>query len=316
MNQLLKQKISLVVPMFNESAAIDHFLSQIQLVMNSLKENYEIICVNDGSDDDTLSRLIEFQKNDDKIIVIDLTRNFGKEVALSAGIDHANGDAVIPIDADLQDPPSAIKEMIFKWRQGFDVVVAVRKDRSVDTFLKRNTAALFYSLMERLGEIKIIPNAGDFRLMDKKVVEALKKMPERTRFMKGMFAWVGYKTAVIYIIRQKRVAGSSRWVYWKLWNFAVEGFVSFSTLPLKIWTYIGLLTSLFAMVYMTWIVFRTLIFGIDAPGYASLMVAILFFSGLNMLSLGIVGEYVSRIFIEVKQRPLYLVKNIYDRNKK
>ncbi|MBI9078892.1 MAG: glycosyltransferase family 2 protein [Pseudodesulfovibrio sp.] len=303
--------LSFVVPMYNENAAIPIFLKRVRAVMESLGESYEIVCVNDGSTDETLSQLIEAQKTDARLKVVDLSRNFGKEVALTAGIDHASGKAVIPIDADLQDPPEIIGEMVNKWREGYEVVIAIRSDRSVDSFLKRNAAKWFYSVMKRMGEISIPPNAGDFRLMDRKVVDSLKRVTERTRFMKGLFAWLGYKKAVVYFVREKRAAGQTSWRYWKLWNFALEGIVSFSSLPLRIWSYLGVFTSLGALLYMFVIIGRTLFSGVDVPGYASLMVVILFFSGINLICLGVMGEYLSRIFIEVKQRPLYLVREKY-----
>ncbi len=303
--------ISLVVPMFNESEVLSAFFARVEGVMNGLGESYEIICVNDGSSDDSLERLVAERESDSRIKIVDLSRNFGKELALTAGIDCALGDAVIPIDADLQDPPEIIPDMVAKWRDGYEVVLAVREDRSVDSFLKRNSANWFYSVMARLGEIPIPSNAGDFRLMDRKVVESLKLVRERTRFMKGLFAWLGYKTAVIHFTREKRVAGESAWKYWKLWNFALEGVVSFSSIPLRIWSYLGVFTSFAALVYMLVIVTRTLILGVDVPGYASLLVVILFFSGINLICLGVIGEYLGRIFIEVKQRPLYLVRETY-----
>lgn len=310
-NKRTNPTLSLVVPMYNESEVIDVFFQRVFKVLDDLGEPFEIVCINDGSKDDTLAKLIRKNEEDDRIKVIDLSRNFGKEVALTAGLDHALGDAVIPIDSDLQDPPELILEMFEKWREGFDVVLAIRNDRRADSVLKRNSANWFYAIMKRMGEVPIPPNAGDFRLMDRQVVEAMKRVPERTRFMKGLFAWLGFRSTIIYFARENRAAGESGWPYWKLWNFALEGLVSFSTAPLKIWTYIGVATSLAAIIYLIVVVSRTLILGVDVPGYASLMAVILFFSGLNMLSLGVIGEYLSRVFIEVKQRPLYLVRRTY-----
>lgn len=304
-------RISLVVPMFNETEVLSTFFPRVRKVMDSLGESYEIVCVNDGSRDDTWNRLCDIREGDSRVKLVDLSRNFGKELALTAGIDYATGDAVIPIDADLQDPPELIPEMVEKWREGFDVVLAVREDRSVDSFLKRSSANCFYSVMEKLGEIPIPSNAGDYRLMDRKVIESLKSVRERTRFMKGLFAWLGYKTATIHFTREKRVAGETTWKYWKLWNFALEGMVSFSSLPLRIWSYVGVFTSIIALLYMFVTIAKTIIWGVDVPGYASLMVVILFFSGLNLICMGIVGEYLSRIFVEVKRRPLYLVREAH-----
>lgn len=303
--------ISLVVPMYNESEALGVFFERVQRELEKVGEAYEIICINDGSRDDTPEKLVRETERDSRIKIIDLSRNFGKEVAMTAGLDMAAGDAVIPIDADLQDPPELIGELVDKWREGFDVVLAVRSDRTSDTALKRRSANWFYAIMKKLGEVPIPPNAGDFRLMDRQVVEALKRVPERTRFMKGLFAWLGFRTTTVYFTREKRAAGQTSWNYSKLWNFALDGIVSFSTAPLKVWSYFGIATSIIALVYLIVIVFRTLLFGADVPGYASLMAVILFFSGLNMLSLGVIGEYLSRIFVEGKQRPLYVVRKTY-----
>lgn len=301
-------EISLVVPMYNESEVIDHFFTKVVPLMESLHLSYEIISVNDGSTDDTLPKLLLQNHINDHIKVIDLSRNFGKESALTAGIENSIGNAVIPLDADLQDPPELIQQMVEKWREGYDVVTGVRTDRSSDSFLKKTTAELFYKLIGKMGEIPIPVNAGDFRLLDRKVVIALMNLPERTRFMKGIFAWLGFRQAFVYYSRPPRKAGESKFKPWKLWNFALDGLVSFSSIPLKIWTYIGMSVALSSMLYMSFIIIRTLILGIDVPGYASLMVAILFFSGLNMIGLGVLGEYVSRVFIEVKQRPIYLIR--------
>ena len=302
--------ISIVVPMYNEELVCDAFFKSIVPILDNLAVNYEIICVNDGSGDGTADLLRAAQKKNDRIKIINLTRNFGKELALTAGIDFASGDAVIPIDADLQDPPDLIPEMIGKWQEGYDVVLPKRKDRKSDTIVKKVTALLFYRLMTRIGEVPVPANVGDFRLMDRRVVEALKTLPERTRFMKGLFAWLGFRQTTILYSRQPRAAGESKWQYWKLWNFALEGIFSFSTVPLKIWTYFGVFVALSSLIYMNFIIIRTLVYGIDVPGYASLTVFILFFSGINMVGLGILGEYVGRMFIEVKQRPLYLIRDM------
>ena len=302
-------QLSLIVPMYNEEATIASFLNRVTPIAESITSQYEIICVNDGSSDQTLALLrIEHTRNPN-IKIVNLSRNFGKEAALSAGIDYSSGSAVIPLDADFQDPPELIPALIAKWRDGYDVVVAVRGDRRSDTFSKRITANLFYRVIGHLSDVPIPANAGDFRLMDRQVVEALKRLPERTRFMKGLFAWLGFKQATISYTRPPRAAGSSKWKGWQLWNFALEGIFSFTTLPLRIWTYIGLSTAVVALAYMFFILARTLLFGVDVPGYASIVVMILFFSGMHMIGLGIVGEYLGRVFIEVKQRPLFLVHN-------
>jgi len=300
--------ISVVVPMYNEEEVIDAFFEAITPVLRSLTKDYEIICVNDGSSDMTLPKLIAARGMNPAIKIIDLSRNFGKELALTAGLDFASGDAVVPIDADLQDPPELIVEMVEKWRDGADMVIAVRTDRGTDGWFKRTSAGLFYRIAGRLSDTGIPNNAGDFRLMDRKVIDALKALPERTRFMKGIFAWLGFKQAEVTYSRPKRVAGTTKWKFWKLWNFALEGIFSFTTLPLRIWTYMGFAISIIAPAYALLIILRTMFFGVGVPGYASTIVIILFFSGLNMLGLGILGEYVGRVFIEVKRRPLYLVR--------
>jgi len=301
-------EISLVVPMYNEADVLDHFFARVLPLMESLQLSYEIICVNDGSTDDTFSKLLLHNHFNSRIKILDLSRNFGKESALTAGIENASGNAVIPLDADLQDPPELIQQMIEKWREGNEVVIGVRADRESDSFFKKTTANLFYKLIGKMGEIPIPMNAGDFRLLDRKVVNALLNIPERARFMKGIFAWLGFKQSFVYYSRPPRQAGKTKFKPWKLWNFALDGLISFSSIPLKIWTYLGLFVSMSSLLYMSFIILRTLIYGIDVPGYASLMVAILFFSGLNMIGLGILGEYISRVFMEVKQRPLYLIR--------
>lgn len=306
--------LSLVVPMYNEAEVLPHFFSRVWPILDSLECDYEILCVNDGSSDETLTLLQTERESDPRVKIIDLSRNFGKELALTAGIDHAIGDAVIPIDADLQDPPEIIPEMVRKWQEGYEVVLGVREDRSSDTFLKRSSANWFYKAMGKLGEVAIPANAGDFRLMDRQVVDSLKLIRERSRFMKGVFAWVGYKTTAVSFSRDKRAAGETSWKYWKLWNFALEGIISFSSLPLKIWSYVGVLTSLGALFFMTFVILRTLFVGVETPGYASMMAVLLFFFGIILICLGVIGEYLGRIFLEVKQRPLYLIRKSYGFN--
>ena len=304
-------EISLIVPMYNEGEVVKLFFDRITPIVSSITKSYEIICVNDGSLDFTSELLIEARTTNPRIKIINLSRNFGKEAALTAGIDHAVGQAVIPIDADLQDQPELIPEMVTKWREGYDMVVAVRTDRQSDSFLKKFTANSFYRLMGRLSDVPIPSNAGDFRLLDRQVVEALKRFPERTRFMKGLFAWLGFRQAFVSYSRPERAAGTTKWRYWRLWNFALEGITSFTSLPLIIWTYIGGLMAFSAFLYAVYILVRTIIFGVDVPGYASIVVILLFFNGLNLLGIGVVGEYLARVFTEVKNRPLYLVRDRY-----
>ena len=307
------QLISIVVPFFNEGGAINHFYSGMSPILSlNIGCNFEVICVDDGSTDSTLSELIELTKKDTRFHILEFSRNFGKEAALSAGIDFANGDAVIPIDADLQDPPELIIKMVQLWKDGAEVVLAKRVDRSTDSFMKRKTASLFYKLHNKLSTSMRIPeNVGDFRLMDRVVVGALKQLPERQRFMKGLFAWVGFKSVTVEYSRSSRSAGETKFSGWRLWNFALEGITSFSLVPLKIWTYLGLFGAFFAFLYASFIIVRTLIFGIVLPGYASLLVVVLFFGSLQLISIGILGEYIGRIYFETKNRPLYIVRKRY-----
>jgi len=302
-------EISIIVPVHNEIAGIEEFFTQLLPVLERLGTTWEIICVNDGSTDATLDRLIEFHHRAPAIKVISLSRNFGKDVALSAGFDFARGAAVIPIDADLQDPPELIIPMVAKWREGFDIVFATRKQRAGDSWLKRTTARYFYEIFDRITDIPVPHDTGDFRLIDRRVVDVLVRLPERTRFMKGLFAWVGFKQASITFDRQPRHAGDTKWSYWRLWNFALDAITSFSSMPLKIWSYIGVACSLFAFLFALFLIGLKIIRGVDLPGYPSLMVAVLFFGGVQLISLGIIGEYLARMYSEVKGRPLYLVRD-------
>lgn len=301
-------ELSVVIPLYNEAPNINKLFERLLWTLKPLDIIYEIVCVDDGSRDDTLERLIEYHLHHPMIKVVALSRNFGKEIALTAGIDHAQGQAIIPIDADLQDPPELIEQLMAKWREGYDVVYAKRRARAGETWMKRFTANAFYRVISRISRVPIPRDTGDFRLLDRRVVEALKQMPERTRFMKGLFAWVGFKQTYILYDRLPRYKGRTKWNYWKLWNFALDGITSFSLVPLKVWSYLGLALSLLAFVYGTFLIARTLMFGIDVPGYASLMVSVLFIGGVQLISLGIIGEYLGRVYEEVKQRPLYLVR--------
>ncbi len=304
-------EISIIVPMYNEEENLDVLFERLITTLDKLKTSYEIICINDGSKDNTLDILINYHRKNPAIKIINLSRNFGKDIALTAGIDCANGCAVIPIDADLQDPPELIGEMIKKWREGYQIVYATRSSRQGETWIKRLTANCFYWLIDKITKVPIPRDTGDFRLLDRQVVEALKRLPERTRFMKGLFAWVGFTHTFIVFERQPRFQGDTKWNYWKLWNFALDGITSFSSLPLKMWTYLGLIIALISMVYASFLVIRTAFLGIDVPGYASLMVAILFLGGIQLITLGIIGEYLGRVYEEVKARPLYLVRDYY-----
>lgn len=304
-------ELSVVIPLYNEEVNIDYLFERLDSVLNRLDITYEIVCVNDGSKDNTLGRLVDLHQRNPAIKVVGLSRNFGKEIALTAGIDYSIGRAVVPIDADLQDPPELIEDLLAKWREGYDVVCATRISRQGESWLKRFSANAFYRVLERMSPVPIPRNTGDFRLLDRQVVEAIKMLPERTRFMKGLFAWVGFKQTSIFFERPERYRGTTKWNYWRLWNFALDGITSFSFLPLKIWSYIGLLASAISLIYALYLVIRTLIFGIDVPGYASLMVAVLFIGGVQLISLGVIGEYLGRLYQEVKGRPLYLVRECY-----
>ena len=307
-----RKKLSIIAPFYNEGEGVDYFYDALCPILDKIIElDFEVICIDDGSRDDTLKRLISVTEKDARFQVIELSRNFGKEAALTAGIDAATGDAIIPIDADLQDPPELIPEMIKEWSNGAEVVLARRVDRSSDSALKRKTAEMFYRFHNRLSNIQIPENVGDFRLMDRIAVDALKQLPEQHRFMKGLFAWVGFKTVTIDYARNPRATGTTKFSGWKLWNFALEGITSFSAAPLKFWSYIGGLGALTTIVYAIFIISRTLIRGIDIPGYASLLVAVLFFGSLQLISVGILGEYIGRIYVETKHRPLYLIRKQY-----
>jgi len=301
-------EISLIAPMYNEEEVIELFFNEVDKHLSHANISYEIICINDGSSDNTLTLLKTIAGHNNKIKVVDLSRNFGKEVALSAGIDYATGQAAIPIDCDLQDPPELIIEMYKKWKEGFEVVLAKRVDRRSDSFIKRFTSFIFYKIIGKMSDIEIPENIGDFRLMDRKVITALKQYPERSRFMKGLFASLGFRETIVEYTRPERIAGTTKWNYFNLYKLALEGFISFTSFPLKIWSYIGSLTAVSAFSYGGYLIYKTLIHGADTPGYASLMVVLLFMSGLIMISLGVIGEYLARIFIEVKQRPIYIVR--------
>jgi glycosyltransferase involved in cell wall biosynthesis len=297
----------MVAPAFNEARNLPAFLEALVPVLESLGEPWEIVFVDDGSRDETLGALLSARALDPRIKVVGLARNFGKDIALSAGLAHARGHAVIPIDCDLQHPPELVPQMVAKWRAGADMVIGVRSKRTEESFVRRTSANAYYGLMKRMTHVEIPRNAGDFRLLDRKIVDVINEMPERCRFMKGIFAWPGFKTETIEFQANLRADGHSRWSLFKLWRFALDGLFSFSTVPLKVWTYIGGLSAIGAFVYLVITLIQKLFFGIDAPGYASLLIVILFFNGLLLLSNGIQGEYIARIFEEVKGRPLYVV---------
>ena len=304
-----KYTLSIVVPIFNESDNIYAFYEKITKVLNELSEPYEIVFINDGSKDNSLDLLVELHEKDKKVKVINLSRNFGKEIAMTAGMDYSSGEAVIPIDADLQDPPEVIVSLFHKWREGYDVVYATRSSREGETWLKKWTSKMFYKIMGSLTKIEVPRDTGDFRLMDRKVVEALKELREHHRFMKGLFSWVGYKQIGVSYNRDPRYGGKTKWNLGKLFNFAIEGITSFSYIPLKFASLMGVIVSFLSFVYGIFIVIKTLIFGNPVGGYPSLIVIILFLGGIQLLTIGIIGEYIGRIYDETKKRTLYFVRD-------
>ncbi len=303
------QMLSVIVPAYNEAEALPEFHRRLSAVFAKLDLSCEVIYVNDGSGDDTQKIIDHLCTEDPHAASIELSRNFGKEAAMTAGLDYAQGDAVVIIDADLQDPPELITQLIAQWRAGYDVVYARRTSRSGETWLKKTTAAAFYRLIRRVSRVQIPADTGDFRLMNRRAVDSLLQLREQHRFMKGLFAWVGYKQIAVDYERDPRIAGETKFNYWKLWNFALEGITSFTIAPLKIATYVGLTTALVALLYAIFIIYKTIFFGDAVRGYPSLMVSVLFLGGLQLFFIGVIGEYVGRIYDETKQRPLYVVQN-------
>lgn len=308
----MSKTISLIVPFYNEGSAVIHFSEIINPILENIE--WEILCIDDGSTDNTLQYLITLAENDTRYRIIEFSRNFGKEAAMTAGLDEARGKAAIIIDADLQDPPELIIEMIQQWQRGAEVVIGRRVDRSSDHRAKRITASWFYALHNKLAHPKIPKNVGDFRLIDRCVIDALKKLPERQRFMKGLFAWVGFKTVTLDYVRASRAIGQSKFSGLALWNFALEGFTSFSTLPIRIWTYIGSIGALISFLYGIYIAIHTLLYGNSVPGYSSLFFAITLLGSVQIMSVGILGEYIGRIYIETKESPVYIIRKSYGKN--
>jgi glycosyltransferase involved in cell wall biosynthesis len=302
-------KLTVIVPVFNEEAVLPAFHRRLVAVMNGLVMQGEIIYVNDGSSDGSLNEMHRLMAEDGRVAIVDLSRNFGKEIAMTAGLDHAHGDAVVVIDADLQDPPELIPEMIEHWQSGYDVVYAQRTSRAGESAFKKSTAHVFYRLMQRLSRVQIPHDAGDFRLLSRRAVEALSGLREQHRFMKGLFAWIGYPQKAIQYERDARYGGETKWNYIGLWNFAIEGITSFSTIPLKVATYVGMLTALGAFLFGMFIVVDTVLYGNPVAGYPSLLVVVLFLGGIQLMALGVIGEYLGRMFDETKGRPLYLIKD-------
>jgi polyisoprenyl-phosphate glycosyltransferase len=305
--RLWQPMISVIVPAFNEAAGLETFHQRLLRTLDRL-ESWEVVYVDDGSTDNTLVVIEALRQSDDRVAVISLSRNFGKETAMTAGMDHAAGDAVVVIDADLQDPPELIPDLVACWRAGFDMVYAKRRSRSGESWLKRKTASAFYRLMHRMGNLGLPEDTGDFRLMSRRVVDAVRQLREQHRFMKGLFAWVGYPTTFVLYDREARCSGISKLSYWKLWNLALEGITSFTVMPLKAATYVGLGVAMLSAIYALQVIVKTLIIGNPVAGYPSLMTVVLFLGGVQLMFLGVIGEYLGRVFNETKQRPLYLVQ--------
>lgn len=310
----MTKMLSVIIPCYNEEGGIDQFFERLYAILTSeplSSYRHEVIAVNDGSNDGTLNELLEAKKRFSNLRILDLSRNYGKEAALTAGLYHSTGDAVIPIDADLQHPPELLVNMVQLWEAGAEVVVAKRLSRDTDHPLQRKMTKIFYRMHNAIADIKVPDDVGDFRLLDRVVVEALNQLPENRRFMKGLFAWVGFRTSVVEYQVEARNNGVSKFNSWKLWNFALEGITSFSNVPLRIWTYLGFLIAFGALVFGIYVVIKTVVFGIDLPGYSSLLVSILFLGGIQLISIGVLGEYIGRIYLETKRRPVYLVRKEY-----
>ncbi len=303
--------LSVVIPMYNEADVVAALFERLLPVLRKLDASFEVICVNDGSEDESLAKLLALREREPTIKILDLARNFGKEAALTAGLELARGLAAIPMDADLQHPPELIAEMVAAWRAGNDVVYGVRGSRGGEGLVKRSSSSAFYRVFNGMASHSIPANVGDFRLLDQRVVATMRNFPERTRFMKGLFSIVGFKQTAVYFEAEPRAAGLTKWRYWKLWNFALDGLTSFTSAPLRMWSYVGIAILIPSFTYAAWLVVRTLVYGIDVPGYASLAIMMLFFGGLQLVSIGILGEYVARIFTESKRRPVYIVKDVY-----
>jgi len=299
--------LSVVVPTMNEDAVLDEFHSRVSAVLDKLPLRSEVVYINDGSTDGTLAAMRRLRSRDPRVAIVDLSRNFGKEIALTAGLDHAKGDVVVIIDADLQDPPELIPELLAGYQEGYDVVYAQRRVREGETWFKKATAFAFYRVIQRLTRVKIPADTGDFRLLSRRALDSLQALREQHRFMKGLYAWVGYPQKPVLYDRSPRHAGQTKWNYWGLWNFAIEGITSFSTAPLKLASYIGIFVAVASLLYALWIVYKTIAFGEDVRGYPSLMVVILFLGGVQLITIGILGEYLGRMFDETKGRPLYFV---------
>lgn len=309
-------ELTVVVPVFNEAENVAPLCARLTEVLERCVSSHEILFVDDGSRDGSLAAVRAARNGDARIDAISFSRNFGKEVAIAAGLDHAGGRAVVIIDADLQHPPEAIEAMVARWREGFENVYGQRVDRSADSRIRRALTVRFYRLFARYGETALPPGAGDFRLLDRKAVNALMRMRERARFSKGLYAWIGFRSIGVPFDVAERASGASKFSYRKLTRFALDGLMSFSTVPLMVWTFVGVTVSFLAMFAAAYYLVNTMLYGVDVPGYASLIVSISFFAGMQLLSLGVLGEYIGRIFAEVKGRPLYIVSGRLSQDEK
>ncbi|MCH3924574.1 MAG: glycosyltransferase family 2 protein [Bacteroidales bacterium] len=304
------KKISILIPAYNEEAVLTLLYDRVFILMNKLSNyEWEVMFVNDGSKDNTLAILYALRNKDNRINIVDLSRNYGKEIAMLAGFDYVSGDCVVIMDADLQDPPELIEQMIPYWEDGYDDVYAKRRSREGESFIKKKTSQWFYSILKKTTKINIQKNTGDFRLLDRSCIDALCQIREQSRYTKGMFSWIGFKKKEIIFDRSPRAAGKTKWNYFKLISLAIEGITSFTTKPLRISTIIGSIISLFAFIYMIYMLLRTILYGNPVAGYPSLLVMILFLGGVQLLSLGVLGEYIARIFVETKHRPTYFARS-------
>ncbi|AWK82162.1 glycosyltransferase family 2 protein [Photobacterium damselae] len=310
-------RLSLIVPVYNEEESIETFIGAINTRLASIRSHIDIVFINDGSSDNTRTVIENQIRQDDSITLVNLAKNFGKEAAMTAGLNYVEGDAAVILDVDLQDPPELILEFVRLWQTGeYDTVYGVRVDRSHDTFMKRFTAGGFYRFFNLLSSGTRLPeNVGDFRLIDRNVIEAIKQLPERNRFMKGLLAWSSFRSIGVDFQRPERCAGDTKFNYWKLWNFAVDGIFSFTAWPLRVWGFIGLGISFLSFIFLMYVLISALFFGIHTPGYASTISVVLFLGGIQLISLGVIGGYISRIYVEVKQRPIYLIEGVYGKYK-
>lgn len=307
------KKISLLIPCYNEEASLPFLYDELCRLMSEMPNySFEILFVNDGSTDGTLDLIKQYRKKDERVCYVDLARNFGKERGMLAGFDYVTGDCMVIMDADLQHPPMVVKDMVAKWEQGYDDVYAKRKSRGKEPWLRRQFSLLFYRILKKTSRIDILPNVGDFRLLDRKCIESLKMLRESERYTKGMFCWIGYKKTFVEFEQQERKAGTTSWNFWGLLSLAIEGIVSFTTFPLRIATIVGISTAVIAAIYMVYVLVKTIIWGDPVAGYPTLVLIILFLGGLQLMALGVIGEYMGRVFIESKRRPVYIVREYND----